>query len=164
MKDARRALDAERLHIAEELHSGIAQHLTHLRLELSQLPAAEALESVAAEALQDLRRTIYVLNGLSTPGHLFARILDVLDEVTPPGFDKTLRPLAVTYLSGADEEATLAFVRATVARALAEGATRCVVELDATDDGIDNATVRVTTDLNADADHILTIQPQQGAA
>lgn len=155
-------LDAERLRVADELHSTVAQHLTHLRLELSHLAThgfdtaamrceAGHLAAVAAAALADIRRTIYVLNGLSTPDHLFARIAAIVGEAGE------VRPREVVYLREHHENEVLGFVRRTVEGLIGLGASRCDVDIDG---GAGSVTVRITNDLNAEADHILTIEDE----
>ena len=86
-----RAVDAARRQLASDLHDGVAQSLTHLRMELellalrdtSNAPEAERLASVAESALLDLRRTIAGLR-VSREDALAARLERHLREVRTP--------------------------------------------------------------------------------
>lgn len=149
-----RAADAARRRVAADLHDGVAQSLTHLRMELELLARSEPdadgtltrLARVAGRALADLRATI---DGLRNPADgdlhwLLARhVEDVRSDEGPaielvrsdairlaPGHALELLRIAQEAISNAVRHAAAS--RVTVA--LTQDAT--TVELRVADDGI----------------------------
>jgi signal transduction histidine kinase len=87
-----RAADAARRQVAADLHDGVAQSLTHLRMELELLARcpelgahdeAARLARVATSALDQLRRTIRHLDTPMT-GNLAAVIVRHLEDLRAP--------------------------------------------------------------------------------
>ena len=140
-----RAVDAARRQLASDLHDGVAQSLTHLRMELELLAlrdassAAEAqrLASVAESALLDLRRTIAGLR-VSREDALAARLERHLREVrTPHGPRLDLVVLDDPPLDTTTIEEIFRIVQEAVSNALRHAdASEVTVVLDHDDQGL----------------------------
>lgn len=84
-------VDQERKQLAEELHSGVAQELARIQLELSHLASTtegtsrehlEGLRGAVTDALTSVRASIHGLNASTSPGHLFSRLTAYVREVS----------------------------------------------------------------------------------
>jgi signal transduction histidine kinase len=145
-----RATDTARKRIAGDLHDGVAQSLTHLRMELELLAMAsddpdghefERLARVAGMALEDLRNTI---DGLRRPvdGDLCALLNRHLKEVQSAGGPRiVLEARGSAAVDVATTEDVLRIAQEAVSNALRHAAATMIVVSLARDEDVLELTV-----------------------
>ncbi|MFN2614790.1 MAG: histidine kinase [Actinomycetota bacterium] len=103
------SVDQERLRLGRELHDGVAQVLTHLRLELDMIAKQPPANSALTEEMQRLSRVVHnaagdvrrMIHGLRSPvaaRGLAGALRVYLRDMTRPG-----GPELVFYSAGADK-------------------------------------------------------------
>lgn len=135
----RHAVDTARQRIASDLHDGVAQALTHLRMELELLARGDEtdrdelarLSRVASGALNDLRRTITGLRapGDSDVGRVIQRHLDDVSSIA--GTPVRLWQKRQVVIDPSQAEEVLRITQEAVSNALRHaGAAEVLVMLD----------------------------------
>ncbi|GGK39007.1 sensor histidine kinase [Nocardia camponoti] len=110
---ARRRADAERLHLARELHDSLTHHISVIKVQAEAAahvaqrrgdetsPALVAIRDAAREATAELRATVQTLrDDHPHPPRGLAQIADLVDKARGAGVDATLSVTARTALPG----------------------------------------------------------------